>query len=494
MVTNINPVALIVAGIVALIAIFIVLWNKCEWFRNFWIDLWEKVKSVVSTAIDFVVKWFNKIVEFVKSNWQDILLMLVNPFVGGFKLLYNNCESFRNFIDNFVNNIKQFFTKTIPEAWNNFIKKLEDLKNKIYNTLTNAWNSIVSFFTDTIPSFIDSVVQWFAELPYQIGYHLGLLLGNIIKFGLNVWNWITVDLPLIIQGIIDWFSQLPSRIQEWLANTINNIVNWGINVYNTTSEWISTTVNSIIDWFAQLPGRIQEWISNTYNNVVEWATNVYNTAVSWTSRTINSIVEWFRQLPGRIWTWLTDVINKVVSWGTDMANKGKQAATNLFNNIVNTIAGIPDRMLNIGKNIVEGLWNGITGMGSWIKGKINEFGQGLLAGMKESLGIHSPSSKARDEVGKRIPQGVAVGVEADTDNALKAIDNMNDEIMSEMNRAVAFEASSINAKASVKSNNSMLNVIQATFNIDGSVDIDGQKAGRIMTPYMSKTLRTGGAY
>ena len=71
---------------------------------------------------------------------------------------------------------------------------------------------------------------------------------------------------------------------------------------------------------------------------------------------------------------------------------------------------------------------------------------------------------------------------------------MNDDIMNEMNRAVAFETSSINAKASVKSNNSMLNVIQATFNIDGSVDIDGQKAGRIITPYMTKVLKVGGAY
>ena len=69
---------------------------------------------------------------------------------------------------------------------------------------------------------------------------------------------------------------------------------------------------------------------------------------------------------------------------------------------------------------------------------------------------------------------------------------MNNEIMTEMNRAVAFETGSINAKASIKSNNSMFNVIQATFNIDGSIDIDGKRAGRILTPYMSKTLKTGG--
>lgn len=69
---------------------------------------------------------------------------------------------------------------------------------------------------------------------------------------------------------------------------------------------------------------------------------------------------------------------------------------------------------------------------------------------------------------------------------------MNDSIISEMNRAVAVETGSINATASVKSNNSMLNILQASFNIDGSVDIDGKSAGRIIAPHMTKTYKVMG--
>lgn len=419
-----NPILLIVSLIAGLVVAFIYLWNNSESFRNFWKGLWDSIKKAVSTAVNFIVQWFNKIVDFVKNNWQGILLFIANPFVGGFKLLYDNCEVFRNFINNFIESIKNFFV--------------------------NGWNNIVSFFTETIPQWIQNVINWFSQLPYMIGYHIGQILGNIIQFGINLWNWITVDLPQIIQSIIDWFASLPSKIQEWLNNTINNIKDWGVNVYNVTSNWMS--------------------------------------------RTIETVVNWFRQLPGRIWTWLMDVISKVKSWGTDLVNKAKEAAQNMFNTIVDTIQGLPDRMMNVGKNIVEGLWNGIKNAKDWMKQKVGEFANGVLDGMKDSLGIHSPSTKARDLVGKFIPEGVAVGVEANTDSALKAIDNMNDDIMSEMNKAVAFETGSVNAKASVKSNNSMLNVIQAAFNIDGSIDIDGQRAGRILTPYMSKTLKTGGVY
>ena len=418
-----NPVALVVLAIGALIAIFVVLWNKSETFRNFWINLWDNIKKIVSGAIDNIKKTFNKIISFVKSNWQGLLLLFVNPFAGAFKLLYDNCEGFRNFINNFIQNVKDFFV--------------------------NGWNSIVSFFTETIPQWVQTVIMWIQQLPYNIGVLIGQIIGNIINFGVSIWNWITVDLPQIIQGIIEWFAQLPGRIWECLLNIINSVIEWGTNVYNTATEWISNTINSIVDWFVRLPGRI--------------------------------------------WTCLTKVINNVISWGRNLANQGLEAARNLFNNIVNTITSLPGQMLSLGENIVRGIWNGMDNLKNWIVEKVKELARGILNGMKSALGIHSPSKLFKDEVGRFIPQGVAVGIEADTDSALKAIDNMNDDIISEMNKAVAYETGSINAKASVKSNNSMLNVIQASISLDGSVEIEGQKAGKILTPYITKTLRTGGA-
>ena len=493
---RLNPVSLIITGITALVAAFLYFWRTSESFRNFWIGLWDNIKNAVSTAVNFIVQWFNKIVDFVKSNWQGLLLLFVNPFAGAFKLLYDNCESFRNFVDNLTKKIKEiflktwnsisnFFTATIPNAF----KKLGE---SISDKLKKCWNNIVSFFTKTIPQWIQNVIDWFANLPYMIGYHIGQILGNIILFGINLWNWVTVDLPQIIQSIIDWFASLPGKIQEWLANAINNIIDWGINVYNVTNEWISSTISSIIDWFCQLPGKVQEWLINTYNKIVTWVTNIYNIVTDWISRTIESVVDWFKQIPNRIWTWLVDVINKIKNWGKDLVNKAKEAAQNMLNIIVDTIQGLPEKMMNIGKDIVEGLWNGIKNAKDWMKQKVGEFASGILDGMQDSLGIHSPSTKARDLVGKFIPQGVAVGVEANTDSALRAVDDMNNKIMSEMQKAVAIETGSINAKASVKSNNSMLNVLKATFNIDGSVDIDGNKAGRLIAPSVCKTIKAGG--
>lgn len=155
-----NPILIIVALIAGLVAGFIYLWNTSEEFRNFWIGLWEGVKSAFETA------------------WNTIVT---------------------------------FFTETIPNAFQSLKDKLAEIGNSIATFFQNLWNNIVLFFTETIPQWIQNVIDWFANLPYMIGYHIGQILASIVQFGINVLNWITTELPQIIQSIINWFAELPRK-------------------------------------------------------------------------------------------------------------------------------------------------------------------------------------------------------------------------------------------------------------------------------------------
>lgn len=96
-------------------------------------------------------------------------------------------------------------------------------------------------------------------------------------------------------------------------------------------------------------------------------------------------------------------------------------------------------------------------------------------------------------IGKYLPQGFAVGIEADTDTAIKAIDDMNNEIERKMKNAVYTEMGNINTNATVKANNSLFNVTQVDLDISGKVDMDGQKTGRLIMPHITKTLKKAGA-
>ena len=117
-VMTMNPIGLIVLAIVGLIAVLVTLWKKSETFRNIVLGIFNAIKTGfealingIKIAINFVVNIFTSIINFIKENWQGLLLLLINPFAGAFKLLYDNCDGFREFINNFINAIINFFKK-----------------------------------------------------------------------------------------------------------------------------------------------------------------------------------------------------------------------------------------------------------------------------------------------------------------------------------------------------------------------------------------------
>ena len=335
LVMSMNPIGLVVAAIAGLVAAFVVLWNKCDWFREFWLDLWEKVKSFCGTAIDAIVK---------------------------------------------------FFTETVPEAIDNMVTFFSELPAKVQEWLLNTIEKVAEWAGNMVEkakelgtTFLENVVQFFSELPYKLGYLLGQAIGQVIQWGIDLYTFATTKVPEFIDKMIEFFKTLPSKVWTWLVNTMTNIKTWGANAIAKAREVGTQFLNNVINFVKQLPSKVSEWLTST--------------------------------------------LTKVTSWGSDLAKKGKEAATNLFDNIVNTIKELPSKLLDIGGDIVEGLWNGINNMSSWISGKISSFGEGVLGGIKDFFGIHSPSKVMADEVGKFIPEGLAVGIEK---NAKTVLSSMRD--------------------------------------------------------------------
>ena len=319
-----NPVGAVIAAISALVAVFLYLWNTSEEFRQFWTDMWNGI-----------VEWFSGI------------------------------------IDSIVN----FFTVTIPEAWESFKTNLQELCSSIVQWFQDAWNSVIAFFTETIPAWIQSVIDWFNQLPYNIGYMVGQIIGHFIQWGIDLKNFVTEDIPAFI--------------------------------------------NSVVEWFKSLPGKIWEWLKSAWEKVKTWGSNIYTSARDWVSKTIDSVVDWFRSLPGKIWTWLTNAVSKVRDWGSNLWNTGINAAKQLVDSVVQKAKELPGKMVDIGINLIKGLWEGIGSVKDWILDKISGFCDGIVDGMLDFFNIGSPSKLMRDMIGKWLPPGIAVGFELAAPKASK---------------------------------------------------------------------------
>lgn len=158
-----NPIVLIITIIAGLVAAFVTLWTKCEGFRNFFQGLWEGIKNVVSV-----------VVEWIKNNWQSLILFLINPIAGLFKYFYDNFEGFRNTVNNVIEAVKGFFQglwDKVKGVWDNIvlgaqvawalvkiyiIEPISNAKDKVIETVNNIKDKVVNIF-ETVKNKVKSV-------------------------------------------------------------------------------------------------------------------------------------------------------------------------------------------------------------------------------------------------------------------------------------------------------------------------------------------------
>lgn len=358
-----GPITLVVVAIGALVAAFVYLWNTSDGFREFWINLWDGIKETTGQVIDGIVN---------------------------------------------------FFTVTIPEAFQSFIDAAQNLADQV-----------VQFFTVTIPEGINTLVtniQTFfgTTIPYWIGYAVGFILGKLIEWGASLVQFVTQDIPQFISGVVEWFTQLPGMVWTWLLETINK-----------TAEWVSQMIQKAVQ-----AGK--DFITN--------------------------VVTFIQQLPGTVWSFLSNTISNAASFVGSFANQAIQAGRQFFNGIVNTVRQIPGQMISIGADIVNGIRSGISGAWGALTGWLGNMARGLIDGVKSALGIGSPSKLFADRIGKWIPAGITLGVEKAMPKAKAFMGRMSTELidaanMDSLTSRLALESDSGGFKGSL-GNTTVYNVNQ----------------------------------
>lgn len=349
-----------------------------------------------------------------------------------------------------------FFTQTETgrKAWAAFTSFLSSAWQSVVSFVTGLGQNIANFFTQTIPNAIQSVIQWFQQLPSAIGTALSNLITSIgtwaVSFGQsalqagqqfvsNIANFLT-NLPATIAYwlaygitfVVLWAAQLgsqaisagqqfltnlgtflmqlPGNIWNWLTSTVASVASWaaqmGANALSAGSQFLS----NVGTFISQLPSNVGSWLSGAISAAASFVGQMASNAVNAGSRFLSSVGSYISQVPGRIGAGLSGAISAVGSFASSMASGALRAGQQFLSNLVNTLASIPGRMVSIGSQIVQGIINGITGsigqVGSAILGGVKD----AIADVKNMLGIHSPSRLFRDQIGRNIGLGLAQGI------------------------------------------------------------------------------------
>lgn len=363
-----SPVFLVIAAIAAVIAILVALYKNCEPFREFVDNLWEKIKAFFKD----VGEWFKSVGEWFKGLWENI-----SEFFEKVGLFFT--ETIPNAVSEFWNKVKIFFTETIPNTINGFIEKIKNFFTEnwqallllIVNPFAGAFKLLYDNcegFRNFVNDFIEKVKTLFTE---------GL---DKIKI------FFTEKIPELISSVVAWFSELPGRIYDAIVSTVDKINTWG--------------------------NKIKEKATNAIKDLI---TNVINNAKS---------------LPSKIANAINGAITIVTNWGSNMASQARNAMGNVVSGVTSKLKEIPSKVTSIGRNIVEGLWNGINDKVEWIKNKIVGFKDQVLNKLKSVFDIHSPSRLLKTEIGYRLAEGIGEGI-TESNAPSDAMAQMRNNILNE---------------------------------------------------------------
>ena len=141
-----NPIVLIIAAIAALVAAFIYLWNNCDGFRQFWIDLWENVKQVAITVWNAIKEFFSQVWEAIKTIFSTVFEVIKTLVTTYFNL-------YKTIIQTVFNVIKTVIT-TIWEA----IKGVFTTVFNVIKTLVTTYFNIYKTIIQTVLTIIQTVI------------------------------------------------------------------------------------------------------------------------------------------------------------------------------------------------------------------------------------------------------------------------------------------------------------------------------------------------
>ena len=306
-----NPIVLIIAAIAALVAAFIYLWNNCEGFRQFWIDLWENVKEIAVTVWEAIKTFFTQAWEAIKTTFETVW--------GG--------------IRDFFSGIWESISTTVTTVWTAITEAIGGFMQGIWGTIISIWNSIY----ETISPLLEAFRYLFETIFEAIKILIGRALDAISSKVTEIWNGIVSFLRPLLEGLRSFFQTVWNGIRDVVSTVLNAVKGVVTTVWNAIKGVITNVLNAIKSVVTTALNAVKTTFSTVWNNVKSTVTTVLNNIKNSVSQIFNNIVSSIRSA-------MTNVMNAV-----------RQG----FNNVVNFIRNLISQAFGWGRDLIMGIVNGI---------------------------------------------------------------------------------------------------------------------------------------
>lgn len=280
--------------------------------------------------------------------------------------------------ENIHSSMKQLAESISTFLFKNFIPMVV----RIVSTLPTA---IISFVTAAIPEYIKSGAEMISSLSKGF-------TDNLVGFG--------EELKTAIPVAIDSLIELVDTSIQFIINEFPKFIKSGLELVTSLARGIINNLPFLIEKGSEIIARLLKTIGSNYPKFIGEGLRLMGELA----------IGLVKAVPG--------LVAKIPS---------------IIVSILRAFGSLGGALFSVGQDMIRGLWNGINNVKSWILGKISGFVDSVMGGIKKFFGIKSPSRVMANEVGKYLPSGLAVGIEANTKPLMNTMEDLSIQTVDSFN-------------------------------------------------------------
>ena len=399
------------------------------------------------------------------ANYQDEMQNMKTALPG----VKNNIMSqFLPGISSVMTGLSKVFSgnggvEEIRAGLQSVISNIQKMAPQFMSIATTLINSLISGFAPMLPSLVSSIFSVMTQAIVTVSSMIPQLMPVIISGIQGALSAVMQALPIIIDGL----TQLVMSIVTWLSSgdNVSKMVSGLVALVSQIADSISMVlpvllpaivevisqlaialtdeknVTTLINAALTLVGAIAVAIGKALTKIPALVKGVFSNLVN----LMASFLEW---IVPKVADGIANIVNKVKTFGSNLANSIKTWFSNTLgkiggfvSDIITKIKELPGKALSIGKDLIAGLWNGISDKINWIKDKIKGMGSAITKAIKGVFGIHSPSKIWREQIGQNLGLSIGLGFG-------DVVDDVKKDMMTDMNGLTASMTADVSAHTS----------------------------------------------
>ena len=232
--------------------------------------------------------------------------------------------------------------------------------------------------------------------------------------------------------------RLDDGLDSFLLDSIPQIIETGIQLLTSLVTALPEIITAIVEAIPKIIDGIINAVLNAIPLIIQAGIDLLISLIQALPQIITTIVQAIPQIISGIVNALVGNIDKIIMAGVQLfvalienlptiIVEIVKAVPQIIAGIVKAFGSLMYKIVEIGGNIVKGLWSGITQLASWLWDKVSGWISSIWDGICDFFGIHSPS-KEMAWVGEMLVKGLSGSIEDNGDEAVKAAEGMAEDI------------------------------------------------------------------